>query len=277
MPFCCPVCEKTLYSEGNSLYCKTGHCFDRAKSGYVNLLPAHMAHSKTPGDNRRMVETRKAFLEAGYYVRLRDSLCQKVSAFAAEKTGGRLVLLDAGCGEGYYTEGMAQTLLKRGRPFEAMGLDISKWAVNLAAKRTKHASFAVGSIFHLPLAENSCDIVTEIFAPFCRDEYYRVLKSGELLILVIPAPRHLWELKQAVYQNPYPNKTKPYEIEGFSLLYQEPVEFQITLDCPEDIQNLFQMTPYAYKTSKEDTGRMLELNTLKTTAGFYILGYRACK
>ena len=101
--------------------------------------------------------------------------------------------------EGYYTEGMAQTLLKRGRPFEAMGLDISKWAVNLAAKRTKHASFAVGSIFHLPLAENSCDIVTEIFAPFCRDEYYRVLKSGGLLILVIPAPRHLWELKPVSY------------------------------------------------------------------------------
>ena len=278
MPFYCPVCKRPLYPEGGSLYCQARHCFDRAKSGYVNLLTANQAHSRAPGDNRRMVETRKAFLEAGYYAPLRKELCEMLASFALECAGEEpIALLDAGCGEGYYTGEMARTLCRSGKALEAMGIDISKWAVDLAAKRTKLVSFAVGSVFHLPLAEESCHIVTEIFAPFCREEYYRVLKNNGLLILVIPAPRHLWELKQAIYQKPYPNEAKPYEIEGFSFLYREPVEFQMLLDSPEDIRNLFEMTPYAYKTSKEDTARLLQLNSLQTTAGFEILVYRACK
>ena len=43
--------------------CLTGHSFDRAAAGYVNLLPANRKHSKDPGDDKDMVAARAAFLD----------------------------------------------------------------------------------------------------------------------------------------------------------------------------------------------------------------------
>ena len=64
--FCCPICGGALEQEGRSLLCEKRHCFDLARSGYVHLLPAHLARSKEPGDNKQMVRTRTAFLDKGY-------------------------------------------------------------------------------------------------------------------------------------------------------------------------------------------------------------------
>lgn len=277
MPFCCPVCGGLLTLESGSFYCSERHCFDRAKSGYVNLLPSHMAHSKDPGDNRRMVETRFAFLEKGYYISLQEAVCCRASQAAEICQSDTFTLLDAGCGEGYYTAAMADALQNTGRSFEVLGVDISKRAVNLAARRTKKVSFAVASVFHLPVENNSCQMVSVLFAPFCRNEYYRVLNNKGILLWVIPGRDHLWELKEAVYKKPYPNEVKPYEIEGFQLISRDEVRQQIQLNNREDIQNLFEMTPYSYKTSREDAERLYRLENLETTISFEILCYRVNK
>lgn len=39
MEWICPVCGKALRPDAGSYRCENRHCFDRAKSGYVNLLP----------------------------------------------------------------------------------------------------------------------------------------------------------------------------------------------------------------------------------------------
>ena len=44
--FCCPVCGEKLEISGKSYVCSNGHCFDLAKSGYVNLLLSKQ-HGKT--------------------------------------------------------------------------------------------------------------------------------------------------------------------------------------------------------------------------------------
>ena len=94
--FSCPLCGKALMRDNRTYRCPSGHSFDIAKEGYVNLLPANRQHSDSPGDDREMVRSRTLFLDGGWYAPLRETLCDMVSAATAENA----VLLDAGCGEG---------------------------------------------------------------------------------------------------------------------------------------------------------------------------------
>lgn len=275
--FCCPNCRQPLSLEGRSFVCEKNHSFDKSKSGYVNLLLPNKMNSKTPGDNKIMVDTRNEFLSKGYYAKLKDALCREVWTIATSLNQAKIDLLDAGCGEGYYTAAMAQTLHESSIPADILGVDISKLALNLAAKRTKLAQFGVASVFAIPVADHSCDIVTELFAPYCGEEFHRVLKKEGKLLLVIPSQEHLYELKQAVYQNPYKNEVKDYNLEGFELLQKTEIFSEITIDNQEDIKNLFMMTPYSYKTSKEDTARLMALHTLTTKIQFELLTYRVIK
>lgn len=136
----CPVCDACMQHRGRAWSCTKGHSFDMAKSGYVNLLPSNRKHTKNPGDNAVMMRARRIFLDAGYYAPLLEMLQQVAVRYG--KAGG--VLFDAGCGEGYYTQGMAQALERANFPMQTYGVDIEKCAVDAAAKRCPDANFAVG-------------------------------------------------------------------------------------------------------------------------------------
>ena len=100
--FRCPLCGGPLWEVPGGLRCPKGHRFDRAREGYVHLLPVGQKHSLAPGDDKAMVAARRAFLDRGWYAPLREALEQ----LAVVHTGGEPVVLDAGCGEGYYTHGI---------------------------------------------------------------------------------------------------------------------------------------------------------------------------
>ena len=270
-PLCCPKCGLPLKKAGNGCQCSEGHQYDLARSGYVNLLLANGKHSLQPGDDKRMVRARRLFLEKGYYEPFRKAVCQKALECLPME---RPVVLDAGCGEGYYTGGLAQALTERGKAPMAAGVDISKIAADQAAKAHNGIQFAVGSVFHLPVLEASCDLAMNLFAPLCAGEILRVLKPGGVFLLGVPDRKHLWQLKQAVYREPYENELKEPELPGFSLLEDYPVKDWLLLDNNEDIQNLFQMTPYYYKTSRQDQERVERLETLKTQMEFRVFVYR---
>ena len=72
--FRCPLCGGPLSEVPAGLRCPRGHSFDRAKEGYVNLLPVGQKHSKAPGDDKAMVAARRAFLDGGWYAPLRQAL-----------------------------------------------------------------------------------------------------------------------------------------------------------------------------------------------------------
>ncbi len=277
LSFCCPNCKQQLNKQGNSLICEKNHCFDKAKSGYVNLLLPNKMNSKTPGDNKLMVDTRNEFLSKGYYNVLKEELCKKIVEIAKSFNKESIDLLDAGCGEGYYTSAMANTLKENNLKANILGVDISKFALNIAAKSTQDVHFGVSSVFDMPIPDNSCDIVTELFAPYCGEEFHRALKPDGVLILVIPSEEHLYELKNAIYENAYKNEVKDYKLEGFTLINKTEVFSQIQINNKEDIKNLFMMTPYYYKTSKEDTARLMKLDRLNTKIQFEILCYRVLK
>lgn len=271
MLFTCPVCGEGLASLEGAWRCGKGHSFDIARSGYVNLLLSNQKHSSMPGDNQLMVAARRRFLDQGFYRPLLNALCDEVMQVLPEHRDS--VLLDVGCGEGYYTAEVARVLHRAALPAELYGVDISKVALDKAAKRCKEVCFAVASVFHLPIAEKSCDLLLNLFAPYCGKEFHRVLSDPGKMLLVIPGRDHLWELKQAIYQHPYKNEVKKYELEGFHLLKNREISFSLRLEDPEDIDSLFKMTPYYYKTSRQDQERLSRLTFLQTTAQFQLLLY----
>lgn len=214
-----------------------------------------------------MIASRRAFLEKDYYLPLRDALGEEVYFYTPKNAP---VLADAGCGEGWYMEGVAKGLQE---PL-ILGFDISKDALRWASKRQVFRHLAVASCFSLPLKAQSLDGLFNIFSPLAGAEYQRVLKKGGHLFRIVPGEHHLWELKQAVYEKAIPNRPEPKEIEGLSLIKERKVCFEITMEEKGDIEALFQMTPYYYRTSREDHQKLLALDRLKTRVEFSILIYK---
>lgn len=265
--FFCPICAAGLVREGAVCRCGGGHSFDIAREGYVNLLPANRQHSKAPGDDKTMASARTAFLEGGWYSPLRDELC-KLSLEAAEAPALPPVLLDAGCGEGWYTQKLLEVLSPKG--FRVCGVDLSKPSVKRAAKRCKGAEIAVASLYHLPIPDEKVGILVNCFSPLAIDEFRRILAPGGTFLYVVPGPRHLWELKEILYENPYENPEKAEEYPGFCYQSIVPVETVFTLSDPAQIRALFAMTPYAWKTPKAGVARLSALSELTVTAQFRI-------
>lgn len=266
--FLCPVCGAPLRDEGRALRCAAGHAFDKAREGYVHLLPANRKHSLAPGDDRGMVRARAAFLERGYYAPLRAELCALCAAHCPD--GG--VLVDAGCGEGWYTAAVSAALRAAGKQVRAIGLDISKEAVRRAARRGG-AAYAVASCRAMPLADSAADLLLACFSPLFADEFRRVLRPGGAFLYVVPCARHLWQLKAAVYDAPYENPVRVEAYPGFRFEETRRVRARISLDNSEDIRNLFMMTPYAWKTSAEGRARVAALTSLETEIGFDVHRY----
>ena len=268
--FICPVCGRALTRNGKSLVCEDGHNFDTAKSGYTNLLLSQQTKAKHHGDDRLMVRSRQAFLDKGYYTPLLKAVCEITAKYA--ENGCRI--LDAGCGECWYTANIYEYLKSKQIKPEMFGIDISKAALSAGAKRNSEIELAVASAFHIPVKDDSCDIVLSVFAPFCAEEFGRVLKNGGVIIKAYPLERHLWALKAAVYDKPYENEAEKDEFEGFELSEKREILGKIHLPCNEDILSLFEMTPYYYKTGADDQKKLQSLSRLDTEIEFGVSVFR---
>lgn len=270
--FCCPLCGGALTAANGSYRCPDGHCFDIAKEGYTYLLPVNRRHSKSPGDDKAMTAARSAFLAKGYYGFLQRALCQ----MAVDYTPHAPNVLDVGCGEGYYTAALYDALVSAGKAPRVAGIDISKAMVRSAAKRARNAEVAVASAYHLPAQDGTFHLLLDCFSPLAVEEFHRVLAAGGYFLYVVPAADHLWEMKQVLYDHPYPNETKETPYEGFQYVTITHIRDTITLPCQEDIQALFGMTPYCWKTPREGKERLAALDSLTTTAAFDLHLFRKC-
>ncbi len=268
--FRCPACGEPLARGERAYACPNRHSYDLAKEGYAYLLPPNQKRSAAPGDDRQMALARREFLSRGYYEPLLNTICCEVLALCGESP----VILDAGCGEGYYTAGIFQALRAAGRTPRMAGTDISKFILRSAARREKGIEFAVASSYRLPLADGSLDLLLDCFSPLALEEFRRVLRPGGVFLYVVPGERHLWELKQVLYDHPYLNEEKETPYEGFAYERVVPVDGVITLPGQEDIQNLFRMTPYYWKTPRSGGERLAALDTLETAVSFRIHIFR---
>jgi len=264
--FRCPICLAPLERREGACRCPSGHSFDIAKEGYVHLLPPNQKHSALPGDDREMVLARRDFLSKGYYKNLLNTICNQILAFSGEGP----VILDAGCGEGWYTAGVFGALRVAGKRPRMAGTDISKFALRTAARRERNVEFAVASSYRLPLADGSADVLLNCFSPLALEEFRRILRPGGTFLYVVPGPRHLWALKEILYDRPYPNEEKETPYEGFAYREIVPVDGRAFLECREDIQNLFRMTPYFWKTPRAGAERLAALEALEMELSFRI-------
>lgn len=264
--FCCPICGEMLTRRERVYCCPAGHSYDISKEGYTHLLPANKKHSAAPGDDKGMAAARRNFLSRDYYKPLLDALCAEMIA----RSDDAPVILDTGCGEGYYTAGIYQALCAAGKAPRMAGTDISKSILRYAAKREKRIAFAVASSYHLPIADASIDLLLNCFSPLALEEFHRVLKPGGYFLYVVPAAEHLWELKQVLYDHPYPNEEKETPYHGFDYVSILPVDGTMELACQEDIHALFQMTPYYWKTPRAGAQRLAALDHLSCRLSFRI-------
>ena len=264
--FSCPVCGKPLIGD-KTFKCENNHSYDKNKHGYLNLLMSNASSGKRHGDDKLMVIARSEFLEKGFYAPVRNALTAALQKHASPN----MRILDAGCGEGWYTAHFAKKL-KSYSPVVA-GADISKDALRQAAKRGL-TELAVASTAKLPVASASCNAVLNIFSPPELQEFHRVLSADGVLIRALPMENHLLGLKQAVYETALLNPHPVTGIDGFTLLEAVPVQYSVTLESADDIWNLFTMTPYYYKTGKTDQEKLKQLTHLTTEVEILVLTYQ---
>lgn len=185
----CPVrdCRLALIREQTRLVCARGHSFDVARSGYVNLLQPQDRRSEQPGDTAQAVAGRRRLHDLG----VTEPLLRGIENFIGASS--KDVVFDAGCGDGYYLGTLAREI-----GFDAHGVDISTAAIDAAARRYPECEWIVANAdLLLPFADRSFSLVLSITARMNADEFRRVLRPDGRLLVAIPAPEDLLELRGA--------------------------------------------------------------------------------
>ena len=264
----CPCCksEMDVENDGKTLFCvgEKKHCFDFSSKGYVNLAGSR----GVTGDSKQAVRSRTDFLNKGYYEPVADKLCEILARYLGSGT-----VLDAGCGEGYYTKRIADA------GYETVGLDLSKFAVDSVASRlhcksNENAIAVVASIYDMPFSDAFADAVVSIFAPCAEEEISRVLSRDGILVVLSAGREHLMGLKRALYESAYENEDRADMPKGMKLVCREELKYTICLEDNADIKNLFSMTPYYWRTSPADCEKLEGLNTLQTVVDINFLVYK---
>ena len=266
----CPYCKGPLTaSKERTFVCENKHSFDLAKQGYLNLLPVNQKKSKDPGDNQMMISARREFLELGFYDSLIDSiknLIEKKLSFNSQE----IIAFDAGCGEGYYSQKALNELPHLST--KIWGTDISKYAVKSAAGKYKNNFYFVSSVYNLPVADASVDLILSVFSPVMAEEFNRILSSRGFAIVVTPAPNHLREIAELIYESFRPHTTNILEKMSVSFrhLHREHTTFKIEISSAADVLSLLKMTPYYWSTAEERLENITKKTELTVSCDFNI-------
>jgi 23S rRNA (guanine745-N1)-methyltransferase len=187
----CPVrgCRDALVREARRLVCPRGHSFDIARSGYINLLQPQERRSKQPGDTPAAVAARQRLNDRGVTLPLVDVIAEMIAASPDD------VVLDAGCGEGFFLGTLA-----RRAGFDAHGVDISIPAIRAAARRYPPSEgrfewIVANADRFVPYADGLFSLVLSITARMNTAEFRRVLRRDGRLLVAIPSPEDLIELR----------------------------------------------------------------------------------
>lgn len=268
-PLICPVCSMPLEARGHALVCGEGHSFDLASSGYCNLLRPGKQHNRVSGDDREMVAARGRFLAAGYYEPVLNYIVSKLAKIMNE--GG--LLIDAGCGEGYYTNGIAARL----PGITALGVDASKHAANAAAKGASRMGvsgrvmYITASSSSVPVPDGAADAVLSLFSPCDYAQFSRVTKPGGCLLIGSAGIDHLREMKEVLYGRGNVRPNVPIDHPAFSAaagfipVSRENVIYKTEINGKEYIDALFSMTPYRWRSPRDGVAALSLLEGITVT------------
>jgi 23S rRNA (guanine745-N1)-methyltransferase len=204
VPLACPLCGARLSLEARTLRCPKRHAFDVAREGYLNFLVGEKK-AALAGDSDDMLCARRTFLSRGHYGALDDTLADVV----IRHLGGTpplskepLVVVDVGAGEGHMITRVRAAVMDALAPdthrdaLAFVGTDIAKEGMRMAAKRDRDSVFLVAdTMARLPFVDGSVRVLMNVLAVRHVAEFARVLAHGALLVVVIPCPHHLSELR----------------------------------------------------------------------------------
>lgn len=231
----CPLCGGALMRKDGSLVCDKRHTYDIARQGYVNFVPGQrdMFYKK------ELFEQRAKVFEAGVFAPVVERLTQAIDRYAPHPEP---VVLDAGCGEGYYVKQVCP-----GRAMLRVGFDLSKDAVRLAARGQRTASFFAADLKRIPMRDAAVDVLLDVFTPANYAEFARVLRPEGVVMKLAPRSGYLQELRalagkqlrHAVYDD---GDVERYAQAKMDVLHQEAIRYTLPVS-QETAAHLARMTP----------------------------------
>ena len=249
--------------------CPNAHSFDRARSGYFNLLLTKQ--SAEPGDSAAMLQSRRAFLQAGFYDAMSSAANDAVAHVIGDRSSAQIA--DIGCGEGYFT-----ARLKRTQPSAvAYGVDISRPGVRMATSSDREIHWIVASLHRAPFLPHSLDVVLSMFAPIDAADARRIVRDDGALVTVTPGPDHLDALRAILYDTVQPHPSTPALMDGNTLFersFSTRVRTAIVVDTSAQIRNLLAMTPYYWNISVATRARVEALTRLELTVDAVVHVFR---
>ncbi|MBQ8392890.1 MAG: methyltransferase domain-containing protein [Clostridia bacterium] len=256
----CPICQRPLAKSDSSLKCELGHSYDFAKSGYINLLNPGKKNNAKTGESKEMIQARTSFFASGHYQKIKEYLIELIKDYKKD------LIIDAGCGEGYYTEGVAEKYPES----TVIGFDMSKHGAEHGSKSSRakgiaNTFYAVSNIFNMPLYDECADVIINLFAPVPYEEFARVLKKGGYLIIGASGAKHLIGLKGILYENVYLNELNVHKNAAFEHICIKNLTYDIEIFGNDTIMKLFTMTPYYHHTSDADKNKLSAISKLNTT------------
>jgi 23S rRNA (guanine745-N1)-methyltransferase len=269
----CPVCDGLLTLGAASASCELGHSFDRARSGYLNLLRPGQTHSPEPGDSPGMLRSRRAILQAGIYEPLAAGTHAAAAQVLGDRTGAHIA--DLGCGEGFFFNELKRRL-PAGHHY--YGVDISRAGVKMTTTYDREITWIVASLHESPFIPQSLDVALSMFAPIAPADVKRILRPDGALITVTPGPDHLDALRAIIYPTVIPHPATPALMAGetgFNLESSTRVRSEASLHSNAKIMNLLAMTPYYWNISLETKARVEACASLAFTVDAYVTVFRS--
>jgi 23S rRNA (guanine745-N1)-methyltransferase len=202
-------CRRALTRSPGGLACPRGHSYDVARRGYVNLLQPRDRRSRQPGDAPATVTARLRLVARGFETPLTDAITSLLSLGPCDP------VLDAGCGDGHHLAAIAARFGAAGH-----GLDISVPAIEAAARLHPELHWVVANADRfLPYADASFRLVASITAQRNPEEFRRVLADEGALLVVVPAPDDLIEVRELVLGEGVTRDRVDKAIETFAPLF----------------------------------------------------------
>ena len=212
--FQCPICKDNMnLNDEGSFVCENRHCFDLSSKGYINFIP----NQKQIKYKKNLFENRQEVFLNGFYKNVSDEIYNVIiDYFKNEKF---INILDAGCGEGYYSLKLDH---KEGIKRNIFAMDIVKDAIKIASRNISSVKWIVGDISNIPLKANSINAIINILTPSSYDEFTRVLSDDGILIKVIPGNEYLKEIRNSIKDQ---LKNKSYSNEKVINYFKDNMKF----------------------------------------------------
>lgn len=243
--FRCPICNNSLkVVHSQSLICNNKHTFDIARQGYVNVVsnPSKSTYSK-----QLFISRQKIIMNSPLYTSLHTKISEIIHAHI-DSSKSKLNIVDIGCGEGSH---LHKILENNEHEVNAVGLDISKEAIIMAARNYKGNMWLVSDLANSPLTDHSFHVILNIFSPANYVEFKRMLHGNGIVIKVLPRNGYLRELRESIHKSPN-NYNNNHTISLFQKHFTLLNNFQLhyTVELQQDyLWHLAKMTPLSWNAT----------------------------